>query len=52
MFVRGSVYHLSMCSSHGDQKRESDALELEFQMVVSHHVDAGNRTQVFCKSSQ
>lgn len=32
------------------QKRVSNALELEFQMVVSHHVGAGNCIQVFCKS--
>jgi hypothetical protein len=35
-----------------DQKRESDCLELELQMVVSHHVDAGNQTQVLCKSNK
>ena len=27
----------------------SDALELEFQMVVSHYMDAGNLTWVFYK---
>ena len=30
----------------------SDALELEFQMVVNPDMRAGNRTQVLWKSSQ
>ena len=29
---------------HRDQKRGSDPLELELQMVVGHHVGAGNQT--------
>lgn len=29
-----------------DQKRVLDSLELKLQMVVSHHVDSGNRTWV------
>ena len=33
-------------------KRVPELLELEFQMFVSHHVGAGNRTWVLCKSSQ
>jgi len=28
--------------THVGQKRASDAPELEFQMVVSHHVGVGN----------
>ena len=27
-------------------------LELELETVMSHYVDAGNQTQVLCKSSQ
>lgn len=26
----------------GDEKRESDLVELELQVIVSHHVSAGN----------
>ena len=26
---------------HGDQKRVSDPLEVELQMIVSHHMGAG-----------
>jgi hypothetical protein len=35
-------------SALGGQKRASDPLELELQMVVSHNVAAGN--WVLCKS--
>lgn len=34
------------------QMKASDSLELEFQMVLSHHVVAGNRTQGLCKNSK
>jgi hypothetical protein len=40
-----------VCSTCGDQKRGSDLLELELQMVVSCHVVAGNTTQVLWKGS-
>lgn len=40
--------HECLCT----QKRASDLLKLELQMIVNGHVDAGNRTQIFCKSSQ
>lgn len=30
------------CSAQGCEKKVSDALELEFHMVVSHHVAARN----------
>ena len=33
------------------QKRELDPLELELNMILSHHVGAGNGTQVLWKSS-
>jgi len=46
---------LPTCVSHAPlmssgHKRALDTLELELQMVVSHHVGAGNETQVLCKS--
>ena len=34
------------------QKRASDPLEPELQVIVSHHVNAGDGTGVLCKSSQ
>lgn len=39
-----------MCDVCGGQKRASASLELKCQMLVSHHVRAGNRTQVLSKS--
>lgn len=38
--------------TRGNQKGESDRLELELQMVVGQRVGAGNGTLVFCKSSK
>ena len=40
------VYLCTMCMScaHGGQKRASDALGPELQMVVSHPVGAGTQT--------
>jgi hypothetical protein len=38
--------------AQGDQKKMSDSLELELQMVVSHHVDIRNRILVLWKNSQ
>ena len=46
------LYTTFTLGAHGDQKRPSDALELELQVVVSHHVGARNRTQALWKSSQ
>lgn len=45
---------LSECVSgaHGVQKRTSDTLKLGLQMIVSHHVNAGNWTRIFGKSSR
>lgn len=34
------------------QKRVLASLELELQMIVSHHMGAGNLMEVFWKSSQ
>ena len=45
---------LSVCHAHarGSQKRSLDPLELQLEMVVSCHVGAGNKIQVFCKSGK
>lgn len=39
----------SVCGAYGGQKR-SDLLELELQIVVSHH--ARNQTMILCKSNK
>ena len=46
------VYVLSACSILRSQKRASDLLELELQMVVSLHMGAGNQIHVLWKGSQ
>ena len=39
------MYVLHVCASaHESQKKTSDLLELEFQMVASHNLSAGNQT--------
>ena len=43
---------ISVPGALGIQKRASDLLELELQMVVSLYVGAGNSTQVLWKNSQ
>lgn len=35
-----------------DQKRASDTLGLELQMLVSHHAHSRNQTQVLCNSNK
>ena len=44
------VYTKCATCAHRGQKRVSDVLELELQVVVSLPVDAGNWTHVLCKS--
>jgi hypothetical protein len=39
------------CSAFHGQKRASDALKLELQMVLSHNMGAGNPVQVLRKSN-
>lgn len=54
-FIYVCVWNISghrMCSDSRGQNRMSDALEREFQMVLSHHLDPGTWTQVFCKNSK
>lgn len=45
------MYICAMCVSGalGSQERKTDLLELELQMFVSPHVDAGNETWVLWK---
>lgn len=38
------VYTVCVCSALRFQKRVSDLLGLELQMIVGHHVGAGNQT--------
>lgn len=49
--------HASTCSmcisgAHRGKKTLSYPVEQELQMLVSHHVGAGNQGQVFCKSNK
>lgn len=45
------VYHIY--STQRGQGKALAPLEVEIQVTVSHHVDAGNRTQIlFAKSSK
>ena len=46
MYVKECV----LCGPCQGQKRVFGSLELELQMVMSHHVDAGNQIKVFWKS--
>jgi hypothetical protein len=41
-----------MCDNHRGQKMFLDPLELELDMIMSHHVGSGNQTQVFGKTSK
>lgn len=43
--VVDSVHHVHAGDYEG-QKRASDTLDLQLQLIVSYHVDARNRTQV------
>lgn len=45
-FACMSVYEQCVCNARGGQKREGDPLGLELQIVVNHHVSAGNGTLV------
>lgn len=49
MFVHHMHAMPGVCRS---QKSVPDTLEAELQMVVSHHVKAGNQTQLLCKNNQ
>lgn len=42
---------LQACGAHGSQKRASDLMELELQVVVSCHVGAGHQTWVLYRST-
>lgn len=54
------VYECSACvcmctmyvlDALGVQKSTLGLLEVEFRMVLSHHVGAGNQTMFFCKNA-
>ena len=51
-FVCMYVCVLCVPGTGGGQKRASYLLELELQMVVNHHVGAGNQTQACWESGQ
>lgn len=44
------VHHICV-QACGTQKRALDPRELELQMNVTHHMGAGEWTQVLCKNS-
>ena len=50
-------FYVCMCTmcmpgTCGGQNGTLDPLELEYQMVVSHHMDAEDQTLVLCKNNQ
>jgi hypothetical protein len=47
-----TVHHVNNALCSQTSERVSDSLEMEFQIVGSHHMGAGNWTQVFCKSNK
>ena len=47
-----AVWHICACCAVKCQKRVWPLLELEEHMAVSHHVGAGNWTQIFWKNLQ
>lgn len=51
-FVYVDVSITCMSGAYSGQKRVLDPLELELQMDVSHHMDVGNYTQIFCTSNR
>lgn len=45
--------HLCLCvKCQESQERNLDLLELELQMIVRSHVDAGNQTLILWRSNQ
>jgi hypothetical protein len=49
MYVGMYVHYICTCPS---QERISEPLGLELQIVVSHHMGAGNLTWLLCKSNK
>lgn len=45
------MYTVCVPHARGGQKRPTDALELEIQMVISHHWGTRNETWVLCNGS-
>lgn len=54
VFCLANIYLCTMCMPfvYGGQKKALDILELEFQLVVSHYMSAGNEIWDLRKSSQ
>lgn len=49
--------HAYMCVPYmsgvpGDHRKKLNPLELELQIILSHHVGAENQSQVLCKNIQ
>jgi hypothetical protein len=51
-YIYVSVLCVCMPGACGGQKRASDPLELELQMVVNCHVSSGNQIWVLWKNNQ
>jgi hypothetical protein len=49
IYVSAPTY---VSGTSGGQKRALGSLEQELKIAASHHMGAGNRTQVLCKSTQ
>jgi hypothetical protein len=53
MYICVHLCVLCVCSGAcGDQKRSSDPQELESQMVVSHHVCAGDKPKSSARAAE
>lgn len=52
MFCPHASIFTNMPVTHKSQKKAFDLLALELWRVVSHHVDAGTQTGVFCKGNK
>lgn len=44
------MFVLHAFGAHRGQKKTLNPLEVELEVVVSHHVGRGNHTQVLCKT--
>lgn len=51
MYVSACMPMYYVCLVSEEARRDLDALELELQMDVIHHVGAGNWILALCKSS-
>lgn len=46
------VLHLCVLGAHGSQRKASDPLEMELQMVVNYHVGTWNQNQILLQEQQ